>query len=97
MGTIANLIEIKPLHGYKLRLHYDDGVEGEVDLSRFVGKGVFVPWNDYPRFEQVSIGPHGEPVWGDDIDLCPDALYLEITGKRPEEASRPCKPNAVET
>jgi hypothetical protein len=33
----------------------------------------------------VQIGPNGELVWGDQIDFCPDALYLEITGRKPEE------------
>lgn len=33
----------------------------------------------------VSIGPAGEVRWGDDIDLCPDALYMQLTGKSPEE------------
>ena len=84
MSVIANLIEVRTLPDYKLWLHYDDGVVGEVDLSRLVGKGVFELWNDYPRFEQVSIGSHGELAWGDDVDLCADALYLELTGKRPE-------------
>ncbi|ADI14551.1 DUF2442 domain-containing protein [Truepera radiovictrix] len=85
MSVIANLIEVRALPDYKLWLHYDDGVVGEVDLSQLVGKGVFKLWNDYRRFEQVVIGPHGELAWGDDIDLCADALYLELSGKRPEE------------
>jgi len=25
------------------------------------------------------------PIWGDQIDLCPDALYLRATGKEPED------------
>jgi hypothetical protein len=85
MSVIANLIEVRALPNYKLWLRYDDGVVGEVDLSRLVGKGVFELWNDYRKFEQVSIGSHGELAWGDDIDLCADALYLQLNGKRPEE------------
>jgi hypothetical protein len=27
----------------------------------------------------------GELGWGDQIDLCPDALYLKVTGKTPED------------
>lgn len=27
----------------------------------------------------------GELVWGNDLDLCPDSLYLRLTGKKPEE------------
>ncbi|MGH7194012.1 MAG: DUF2442 domain-containing protein [Candidatus Saccharimonadales bacterium] len=73
-------IEVRPLPGYRLHLRYADGVEGEVDVSNLVGRGVFGVWNDVHQFENVSIGPSGEIRWSDQIDLCPDALYLEITG-----------------
>jgi hypothetical protein len=78
-------IEVKPLPGYRLWLRYTDGTSGEVDLSDFVGKGVFALWNDRSAFEQVRIGEHGEVVWSDQVDLCPDALYLQLTGKTPED------------
>ena len=85
MSVRAKLIDVRALPDYKLWLHYEDGVVGEVDLSHLLGKGVFKRWNDYRKFEQVVIGPHGELSWCNDIDLCADALYLELTGKRPEE------------
>ena len=56
-----------------------------MDLSHLVGKGVFSLRNNPLAFEQVSIGNSGEIRWSDEIDLCPDALYMEITGKSPEE------------
>lgn len=82
MPKITNVI---PLDDYNLELTFDDGVTGGVDLSRHAGKGVFAAWNDPDFFRSVRIGPNGGLVWGDDIDLCPDALYLEATGKRPED------------
>jgi len=33
----------------------------------------------------VSITPSGAIKWNDDVELCPDALYLKLTGKKPEE------------
>jgi hypothetical protein len=78
-------VEVNALPGYRLYVRYADGVAGEVDLSNLVGQGVFVAWNDPTVFEQVSIGPSGEIRWSDQIDLCPDAIYLQITGKTPEE------------
>jgi hypothetical protein len=77
--------EVKMLSHYKLDLTFDDGTKGIVDLSGLVGKGVFCLWLDYKAFEHVRIGSSGELVWNDQIDLCPDALYLKITGKKPEE------------
>jgi len=78
-------IEVKPLERYRLWIKYSDGVEGVADLRDLVGKGVFALWNDYREFQKVYIGPGGEIAWGEEIDLCPDALYLRITGKKPEE------------
>lgn len=77
--------DVKPLPGYKLRLRYCDGAEGLVDLSHLAGKGVFAAWKRAEAFEAVSIGSSGEIRWGESIDLCPDALYMQLTGKFPEE------------
>ncbi len=77
--------DVKPLPGYRLRLRYSDGTEGIVDMSHLAGKGVFAAWDRGGGFEDVSIGSGGELRWGDAVDLCPDALYMQLTGKSPEE------------
>jgi hypothetical protein len=82
---MLRIIEIKVLDGYRLWLRYADGVEGEVDLSDVAGRGVFEAWKDRGFFENARIDESGALVWGDGIDLCPDALYLRLTGKTPEE------------
>jgi hypothetical protein len=64
---------------------YKDGVEGEVDLSNLAGKGVFKAWYSAGVFEQVKIGTSGEIEWIGVGDLCPDALYLKLTGKPVED------------
>ncbi len=76
---------VKALPKYKVWLKYNDGAEGEVDLSHLVNKGVFAAWNDPHVFEQVHIGDSGELRWGDSLDLCPDALYLRLTSQSPEQ------------
>jgi uncharacterized protein DUF2442 len=78
-------VEVKPLPGYKLWLKYAEGVEGEVDLSDLVGKGVFRLWDAPNAFENVSIGESGEIRWGEQVDLCADALFMQLTGKSPED------------
>lgn len=78
-------VEVKPRSNYRLWLRYDDGEQGEVDLSDLAGRGVFAAWGDAAFFESVRLGAHGEIEWGADIDLCPDALYLRLTGKTPEQ------------
>ena len=76
---------VKALPDYYLWIRFSDGTEGEVDLTPLVGKGVFSLWNDYAAFEQVTIGEHGQIAWSEEIDLCADALYLQLTGKGIEE------------
>ena len=80
------ITKVRACDDYTLELTFDDGQSGFVDLSRYVGQGVFEIWNDPQVFHSVRIGSLGELVWGEDIDLCADALYLEVTGKRPEDA-----------
>lgn len=65
---------------YRLWVRFSDGTEGEVDLSGFVGKGVFGAWQDRSVFESVRVDPEsGTVVWPGDIDLAPDALYKDIS------------------
>ena len=73
------------LKGYRLELTFDDGVRGEADLSDLAGKGVFAAWRDPAFFRQVRIGASGELEWGEKIGLCPDSLYLRVTGKKPDD------------
>ena len=78
-------IEVRALPDYKLWLRFDDGVTGEVDLSGYVGKGVFAIWNDYNVFEQVYIGEADQIAWRDEIDMCPDTMYMQLSGKTVED------------
>ena len=90
------IIEIRALEDYRLWLKYSDGTDGLVDLSHLAGKGVFAAWNDHAIFKKVSIGTSGELLWDNDLDLCPDALYLQLTGKKPEELLAKPKREAVD-
>ena len=82
---MRQITHVEALQAYRLALTFDDGTAGTVDLSSLVGKGVFACWNDQRAFAQVRIGSSGELLWGDQVDLCPDALYLKVTGRQPEE------------
>jgi hypothetical protein len=82
---MARPVEVKALPNWRIWLRYDDGVAGELDLSDLAGRGVFKAWNDPAFFDSVHLASHGGIEWGDDIDICPDAAYLRLTGKSPEE------------
>ena len=77
---MKRIVSIQPLPGHQLKLRFDDGVEGMVDLSGLVGRGVFAAWEDPAFFAQVKVNAHGTVEWPGEIDLCPDQLYMEATG-----------------
>jgi hypothetical protein len=73
------IVNARPLPGYRLSLRFDDGVEGEVELTELVGEGVFASWNDPAEFEKVFIDPESHTVaWPGGIDLCPESLYQDV-------------------
>lgn len=82
---MRKVISVKALPDFKLELKFDDGVSGVVDLGDLAGQGVFAAWLSPGAFERVRIGPAGELIWDDKIDLCPDSLYLKVTGLKPED------------
>jgi hypothetical protein len=82
---MARPIEVKALPNFRIWLRYDDGVEGEIDLSDLAGRGVFKAWNDLAFFNSVRLASHGAIEWDPDLDICPDAMYMRLTGKSPEE------------
>jgi len=94
---MIKLLEAKAMPGYRLWLRSADGVEGEVDLTRLVGKGVFKAWEDAARFERFSIEAGRSVAWGEGIDLCADSLYLDFTGKKPEEVFENLRSAEVDT
>lgn len=84
--AMPRLIAIKALPGLRLWLEYSDGSSGVVDLSHLKGRGVFSIWDEPGLFEAVRLGPLGEVAWSESVDVCPDSLYLTLTGKSLEEA-----------
>ncbi len=78
-------VAVEAREGYRIWLRYADGAQGEVDLSHLEGKGVFRAWRDRPFFEQVHIGGGDAISWSDEIEICPDSLYMRLTGKSPED------------
>lgn len=76
---------IKPLLNYRVWVKYTDGVEGEVDFTHLVGKGVFKCWDNYRNFQKVFISEAGAIAWSETIEICPDSVYLKLTGKSVED------------
>ena len=86
---MSRIVKVEPRDKYCLFLCFEDGTEGVVDLSHLVSKGVFQIWEKPGCFDRVEIGPDGDLIWDDQVDMCPDALYLKLTGKSFQQAFQP--------
>ncbi len=83
----AKIIACRSRPNYRVWIQFDDGLEGEVDLSHLVGQGVFEAWKSIDFFNQVRVDPATDTLsWGDDIDLDPYVLREQIIPKQPEES-----------
>ena len=80
--------EVNPRPHYRLQLRYSNGVAGEVDVSHLVGRGVFKAWEDESFFLNVRLTPYGAVAWEMDIELCADALYLQLPGRTLSELTQ---------
>lgn len=82
---MSTIVQVRPLGSYRIWLRFSDGAQGEVDLSDLAGRGVFAPWTDPDVFAAVRVENCGGIEWPSEIDMCPDALYLRLSGKTAED------------
>jgi hypothetical protein len=77
---IVNVIEVEPQEGHRLRLRFDDGAAGEVDLSKDTWEGVFTPLADAEYFRKVRLDKElGTIVWPNEADFAPETLHRWVT------------------
>ena len=93
---MPKLLNVEPRENYRIYVEYDDGERGEVDLSDDAGKGVFKIWDEPGVFERVYITDFNAIGWSDELDLCPNAVYFQLTGKTPEEMMPGLRAQAVD-
>ena len=75
----AIIIACEARSDYILWVRFDDGIEGEVDLSDLVGQGVFKAWKSKEFWKSVTVDPEsGTVCWGEEIDLDPYVLKQDI-------------------
>ena len=80
---LIDVVDVKPLDGYRLHLRFEDGTQGEVDVAELIAfTGVFAPLRDKAVLDQVRVDPTlGTVVWPGGGDLDPDVLYARATGE----------------
>lgn len=71
--------------GYKLFVEFEHGTSGFIDLEKWKGKGVFKAWENEENFKRLKITEDKKLEWSEEIDMDPDAFYLQLTGKTFDE------------
>lgn len=81
---LHDVIGVKPVAEYLLRVEFDDGTVGDVDIARLIEfSGVFAPLLDMDFFRQVYVHPEfGVLCWPNGADLDSDVLYSLVMGVR---------------
>jgi hypothetical protein len=78
MSYLPAVVGVAVIGDYRLRLLFDDGTAGDVDLSAMEWKGVFEPLRDPTYFAKVKIDTDAATIgWPNGVVLAPETLYEE--------------------
>ncbi|MGM0498568.1 MAG: DUF2442 domain-containing protein [Bacteroidota bacterium] len=72
--------QLKVLPEYMLFVRFLDGLEGYVNMKKFLFSdraGVFAELRDFQKFSGATI-LYGAVTWPGEIDIAPDAMYEQI-------------------
>lgn len=86
--------DVQPLENFRLRLTFVNGEKRLFDVSPYLVYPAFKRLAN-PAFFSLGHAGHGTVVWPDNIDLCPDTLYLDSVKER-QEGYSPDSPDKVE-
>jgi len=73
---ILHVVDVKYVRDYVIWARFNDGIDGEVDLSAELEGEVFGPLKDQKLFRTVKVDSLlGTVVWDNGADLAPEFLY----------------------
>ena len=73
---ILHVVDVKYVRDYVIWVKFNDGIDGEVDLSAELEGEVFGPLKDEELFKTVKVDPLLQTVvWDNGADLAPEFLY----------------------
>lgn len=79
MPNLVLVIAVEAIPPHRLRLTFEDGVSGVVDLSGRHWRGVFEPLADAGYFARVRLDDElGTVVWPNGADIAPETLYAWV-------------------
>jgi len=78
MRKLNEVTHVEYRGGHVYRLRFDDGLEGEIDFSEYLGRGpVFEAFADLAFFRQARV-EGGTIVWPNGVDIAPETLYEQV-------------------
>ena len=87
---LPDVVEARPVGGYRVYIRFDDGVAGEVDLAALITfEGVFAPLRELDKFGELRVAPElGTICWPNGADIAPETLYdAVLQGQSPTRAA----------
>ncbi len=76
---MIRIIEAVPLEGYRLKIRFNDGLEGIYSVEPERRGGVFRKLHDPSVFNAVRMNPDfGCVEWPGGVDLCPTSMHEEM-------------------
>ena len=73
---ILHVVDVKYVRDYIIWVRFNDGIDGEVDLSADLEGEVFGSLKDKDLFKTVKVDPLLQTiVWDNGADLAPEFLY----------------------
>lgn len=77
---VLRVTSVEPLEGHRLRLGFNDGVVGDVDLSGLLHGLLGEPPRDLRCFRRVRVDPDARTVvWPNGLDPAPEMLRDAVT------------------
>jgi len=70
------VIKVKPLPDYELLLEFEGNISRVFDVKPYLEIGVFKQLKSESLFNAAHAN-YGTVEWNDEIDFCPDTLYLD--------------------
>lgn len=73
------VIHVESMEKYRIRVEFDDGVEGIYNLSHLAGKGIFIRWEEDNSFDNVFVDKEsGAITWPEIGDIDTLQVYCKI-------------------
>lgn len=73
-----NVIAARHVHDYIVWVKFEDGTEGEIDLSGELWGPMFEPLKQPEYFRAVTVAEYGTIAWPNGADIAPEFLYERV-------------------